>query len=71
MNNGDHDMFICGNDAGAKGQVIEILRGWFGWRNITDLGDITNARATEGWLPLWVRLYGALKSADFNLKIVR
>jgi 8-hydroxy-5-deazaflavin:NADPH oxidoreductase len=71
VNNGDHDMFICGNDAAAKGQVMEILRGWFGWRNITDLGDITNARATEGWLPLWVRLYGALKSADFNLKIVR
>lgn len=71
VNNGDHDMFVCGNDAGAKGQVIEILKGWFGWKNVIDLGDISNARGTEMYLPLWVRLYGALKSADFNLKIVR
>ncbi len=71
VNGGDHDMFVCGNDAGAKGRVIEILKGWFGWKHVTDLGDITNARGTEMYLPLWVRLYGALKSADFNIKIVR
>jgi predicted dinucleotide-binding enzyme len=71
VNGGDHDMFMCGNDAGAKGRVSEILKGWFGWKNVVDLGDITNARATEMYLPLWVRLYGALKTADFNIKIVR
>jgi 8-hydroxy-5-deazaflavin:NADPH oxidoreductase len=71
VNGGDHDMFICGNDEGAKGHVSEILKGWFGWKNLVDLGDITNARATEGYLPMWVRLYGALKTADFNIKIVR
>lgn len=65
-------MFMCGNDdAAAKSQVSEFLTSWFGWKNVIDLGDITNARATEGYLPLWVRLYGTLKTADFNIKIVR
>lgn len=71
VNGGDHDMFVAGNDPAAKGQVIEILKGWFGWKHVTDLGDITCARGTEMWLPLWVRLYGALKTGDFNLKLVR
>jgi predicted dinucleotide-binding enzyme len=68
---GDHDVFVCGNDAGAKGRVTEILRGWFGWRNVLDLGDISAARATEAYLHLWLRLYGAMKTADFNVKLVR
>ena len=68
---GDHDVFMSGNDAGAKGRVAEILRGWLGWKNVIDLGDITTARGTEHYLPLWVRLWGALGTADFNLKIVR
>jgi hypothetical protein len=39
---GDHDLFICGNDAWAKGKVTGWLCEWFGWKssNITDLGDI-------------------------------
>lgn len=68
---GDHDVFMCGNDAEAKGRVKEILQGWFGWKSVLDLGDISSARATEGYLPLWLRLWGALGTADFNLKIVR
>lgn len=67
----EHDVFVCGNDAGAKGRVTEILRGWFGWKHVIDLGDITNARGTEGHLLLWIRLWGALKTGDFNIKIVR
>lgn len=66
---GDHAAFICGNDAGAKGKVEEILRDWFGWREIYDLGDITNARGTEMLLPLWVRLYGKIQHANFNFHI--
>jgi predicted dinucleotide-binding enzyme len=68
---GDHDLFVSGNDAEAKQQVAEILGSWFGWKSVIDLGDISTARATEAYLLLWVRLYGALKTADFNLKIVR
>lgn len=68
---GDHDVFVSGNDAAAKGRVTEILRGWFGWRRVVDLGDITTARGTEGHLLLWIRLWGALQTADFNIKIVK
>lgn len=68
---GDHDTFVAGNDAEAKARVTEILRRDFGWRHVVDLGDITGARATEMYLPLWLRLYGALGSADFNVHVVR
>ncbi len=68
---GEHDIFICGNDAAAKATVEEILRSGFGWKNVIDLGDITNARATEMLLPIWVRLYGKFQNADFNFHIAR
>ncbi len=71
LEGGDHDVFVSGDDEAAKGRVAEILRGWFGWKRVTDLGDITTARGTEAWLPLWVRLWGSLGTAEFNLKIVR
>jgi 8-hydroxy-5-deazaflavin:NADPH oxidoreductase len=68
---GDHSMVICGNDAAAKGEVTQILKQWFGWNDVVDLGDITNARGSEMFLPLWVRLYGALQTPMFGIKIVR
>jgi 8-hydroxy-5-deazaflavin:NADPH oxidoreductase len=68
---GDHHIFICGNDAGAKEKVSGWLKSWFGWTNVIDLGDITNARGVEMILPLWVRLMGALKTPMFNFKISR
>jgi len=68
---GDHDALICGNDAEAKAQVTKILKEWFGWLSVIDLGDISKARGIESYLALWVRLYGALGTPDFNLKIMR
>lgn len=68
---GDHDVFVSGNDAAAKARVTELLREWFGWKSVIDLGDITTARGTESFLPLWIRLWGALKTPDFNIKVVR
>jgi hypothetical protein len=43
---GDHNLFICGNDAAAKKHVTQYLSDWFGWKpdNIIDVGDITAAR---------------------------
>jgi 8-hydroxy-5-deazaflavin:NADPH oxidoreductase len=67
---GDHTMFMAGNDAEAKGRVREILTA-FGWRDVIDLGDITNARGLEMYLPLWVRLFGHFKSPAFSVKVVR
>jgi len=67
---GDHDLLMCGDDAEAKQQVSELL-GSFGWGQPIDLGDITNARGLEMWLPLWTRLYRALGTGMFNLHIQR
>jgi predicted dinucleotide-binding enzyme len=65
---GEHDVFISGNDAGAKARVTELLRS-FGWRTVIDLGDITTARGTEMLLPIWLRLLGTLKTPRFNFHI--
>jgi predicted dinucleotide-binding enzyme len=65
---GDHDLFICGDDADAKAQVQGLLTGAFGWKpaQIRDLGPLSGARATEALLPLWIRLFGSLGHANFN-----
>lgn len=68
---GDHSTFVCGNDAAAKEEVRDILRS-FGWhdKHILDLGDITKARGTEMYLPLWLSIYGATSNGAFNIRIV-
>ncbi|HEX7978406.1 MAG TPA: NAD(P)-binding domain-containing protein [Gemmatimonadaceae bacterium] len=71
VNEGDHTMFICGNDAEAKAQVKKWLGEWFGWRDIVDLGDVKSARGMEMYLPIWLRLWGAVGSPMFNVKLVR
>jgi predicted dinucleotide-binding enzyme len=68
---GDHDVFVSGNDPDAKQRVTSLLREWFGWKSVIDLGDITTARGTEMLLPIWVRLWGALGTPMFNFKIAR
>lgn len=68
---GEHTLIVCGNDAEAKREVTRILKEWFGWKDVIDLGDITSARGTEGYLPLWVRLYGTLQTPMFSIKVVR
>lgn len=67
---GAHNVFVCGEDAGAKETVTELLVE-FGWprESIVDLGGIEAARGTEMYLPLWLRLMGALGTADFNIQI--
>ncbi len=67
---GPHDVLLCGDDAEAKATVTELLAS-FGWDTPIDLGDISNARGLEMWLPLWTRLYRALGTGDFNLHIQR
>jgi predicted dinucleotide-binding enzyme len=62
---------MCGNDAGAKGKVAELLKGSFGWKNVVDLGDLTAARGQEMYLPLWIRLMGALGTPMFNVHVTK
>lgn len=67
---GDHAMFVAGDDAAAKAEVSELLES-FGWRVVIDLGDITAARGMEMYLPLWLRLMGAVDTMQFNIAIQR
>ena len=67
---GDHSMFVCGNDEGAKLAVTELLRS-IGWRDILDLGDLSAARGLEMAIPLWLGLMNALGTVSFGYKIVR
>lgn len=68
---GNHTMFVCGNDAAAKAQVSDWLKTWFGWQDVIDLGDIGAARGAEMYLPIWLRLMGTLGMGMFNIKVVR
>src|SRR5512143_2026517 len=70
VGNGDHTIFVSGNDPAAKDQVREWLAGWFGWKDILDLGDITTARGAEMYLPLWLRLWGAAGTGMLNIRVV-
>jgi len=67
----EHVVFVSGNDAEAKATVTLILKNWFGWQSVIDLGDITTARGVEMVLPLWVSLMGKLGTPMFNFKIVK
>jgi predicted dinucleotide-binding enzyme len=69
---GTHTIFVAGDDADAKAQVRELL-GEFGWPDeaILDLGDITAARGLEMYLPLWIRLWGALGTPILNVEARR
>ena len=67
---GDHTIFVSGNDSDAKAQTTEILKS-FGWHDIIDLGDITTARGTEMMLPVWVRTWAATGNGHFAFKVVR
>ncbi len=67
---GDHNLFVCGDDGGAKSEATALLES-FGWPHgsVIDLGDISAARGTEMYLPLWLRLMGSLGSAEFNIEV--
>lgn len=67
--NGDHHVFVSGNDTEAKEKTKGLLKE-YGWTNIIDLGDITTSRGTEMLLPIWLRLWAALGTPNFNFKIV-
>ena len=67
---GAHDLFIAGNDAGAKSTVSDIAKA-LGWQHIIDLGDIVGARASEALLPIWVRLWTTSGSPMHNLHVAR
>jgi predicted dinucleotide-binding enzyme len=70
VGDGDHTVFMSGDDADAKATVAALLRD-FGWRDIVDLGDITTARGTEMMIAVWLRMMQAFGTTEFGYKIVR
>lgn len=68
---GDHEVFVSGNDQGAKDQVRRLLES-FGWKRVVDLGGIETARGAEMFLPLWLALMaGPMGGPMFNIKLVQ
>ena len=63
-------VFVSGEDADAKATVVDLLES-FGHDDVIDLGGLETARGTEMLLPIWLRLMGALGTAQFNFKVVR
>jgi predicted dinucleotide-binding enzyme len=69
---GDHNVFVAGEDDGAKAEVMSLLES-FGWprERIMDVGGIRAARGLEMWLPLWISLYQATGTAHLNIAVHR
>jgi predicted dinucleotide-binding enzyme len=67
--NGDHHVFVSGDDGPSKAQVSKILQS-FGWKHIIDLGGIVTARATEMYLPLWIALRAAMNTPMLNIQVM-
>ena len=66
---GPPDMFICGDDEGAKGTVTTILEE-FGWGTV-DIGGIAGSGYLEAMCLVWV-LYGARTNTwDHAFKLLR
>ncbi|TDC97707.1 NAD(P)-binding domain-containing protein [Actinomadura sp. 7K507] len=68
---GQHNVFVCGDDASAKADVADLLKS-FGWtdRQILDLGVLSAARSVEPLVLLWVTLSGTLQTTELNFAII-
>jgi predicted dinucleotide-binding enzyme len=66
---GPPDMFICGNDEGAKEQVTALLVD-FGWKTI-DLGPLESARYTEPMCMVWVHFGLRTQTWSHAFKLLR
>jgi 8-hydroxy-5-deazaflavin:NADPH oxidoreductase len=69
---GDHNIFVAGDDDGAKADVRALLES-FGWPadRVIDLGGVDAARALEMYLPLWLRLFQAAGTPHVNIQLMR
>jgi len=69
---GNHNLFICGNDQGAKADVMDVFAA-IGWEEdqVLDLGDITGARAMEMMVPMVMRVWQTTGNPIFNFAVAR
>jgi len=66
---GPPDMFICGNDAGAKQKVAAILSD-FGW-GTADVGGIESSHYLEAMCMVWVEYGSHSKTWNHAFKLLR
>jgi predicted dinucleotide-binding enzyme len=68
---GEHTVFVCGADDGAKQEVRRMLES-FGWPegSMLDLGGIDGARGMEMYLPLWLKMFGAAGTPVLNVAVL-
>lgn len=66
---GPTDIFVASDHDDAKDDAVALLKS-FGWINSIDLGGLDTARATEGMMPMRLRLMDRLGTTDFNYRIV-
>ena len=69
---GDHVIFVCGDDAAAKSQTVDLL-GEFGWpsERVLDLGGIAASRGPEMYVQLWIALLQTLGTPHFNITLTQ
>ena len=63
-------VFVSGDDIEAKATVVRILKDWFGWKDVIDLGGIITARSVEMYIMLWHSLRTVVPASRFNIKVV-
>jgi predicted dinucleotide-binding enzyme len=63
-------VFVSGDDIEAKSTVVRILKEWFGWKDVIDLGGIITSRSVEMYILLWHSLRSVVPSPRFNIKVV-
>jgi len=66
---GDPDMFIGGDDEGAKQQVTQILHD-FGWKGVIDLGGLETARYLEPLALIWCLQFFKTRNDRLAFKMV-
>ncbi len=71
IGDGDHTMFVAGEDTGAKQQVTDLLKA-YGWDDVLDLGPLVAARGME----MYAHMHSAIGFAlgfgtHFGIKVVR
>jgi predicted dinucleotide-binding enzyme len=67
---GNHSVFLSGDDSEAKRVISELLAA-FGWADVIDLGGIQTARATEMMVKIRLLVMTSLGTPIFNFSIAR
>lgn len=64
------DLFIAGNDDGAKKKFSDLIKGW-GWGSVIDLGNISQSYWLEANAMLWIHYAFKNNSWNHAFKLLR